>query len=243
MKSIKALLKKGIAIAASAAAALAVNVNAYAEDYEADVSGAKQSTGSYGQSLTYYTCLGDPDGAADNFDPTRMTDASEVYIEYELEGEYVTGDDGYISAAPVQLIWQSWEGGVSNSEGAIWAQVAPYEFDEHSARFSFDDIAAAYGTEDFSTVYAINVGDTGVKLTVTQMSITNVAAEGGAVETEITESKAVEVALTTAAIVENAPTETNAAPLVMGVVIGVIAAAVIAAVIILMVRANKRKNY
>lgn len=240
----KKLLHRGISIAAGAAAALCMTVNVFAQDFEIDVSGAKQSTGSYGQSLTYYTCLGDPDGAADNFDPRLMTPDSEVYIEYELEGEYTTGDDGYISVSPVQLIWQSWKGGVAGSENDVWAQVMPYEFDEKSARFSYDDIAAAYGTEDFSAVYAINVGDAGVKLTVTAMEITNISAAGdAAAETEVTESSAAQVTLTTAAIVENAPVETNAAPIVAGVVIGVVAAVVVAVVVILMIRANKRKNY
>lgn len=221
----------------------ALSVSVFAEDFEIDVSDAKQSTGSYGQSLIYYTCLGNPD-AVDNFDPTTMTDDSMVHIEYTLEGDYPTGDDGYISAPPVQLIWQSWEGGSGNSAGAIWAQVAPYEFDEKSASFSFDDIAAAYGTEDFSTVYAINVGDTGVKVTVTKMTVTNVRSSGGAAaETEITESKAIEVTLTSAAIIENAPTEVNAAPIVLGIAAGVAAVAVIVVLVVLTLKKSKRKYY
>lgn len=240
----KKLLHRGIAIAAGAAAAFCMSVCAFAAEYEIDVSEAKQSTGSYGQSLKYYTCLGDPDNAANNFDPRLMTPDSEVYIEYELEGEYATGDNGYISVSPVQLIWQSWKGGVGNSESDIWAQVAPYEYDENSAAFTYDDIVTAYGTDDFSTVYCILAGDTGVKLTVTSMRITNVSAgDDAAAETEVTESSAVEVTLTTAAIVENAPVETNAAPIVAGVVIGIVAVVVVAVVVILMIRANKRKNY
>lgn len=240
----KKLIQRGIAIAAGAAAAFCMGVNAFAADIEIDVSGAQQSTGSYGQSLKYYTCLGDPEGAADNFDPRLMTPDSEVRIEYELEGEYVTGDDGYISSPPVQLIWQSWKGGAGNSESDIWAQVAPYEFNENSAVFTYDDIVTAYGTDDFSTVYCILAGDTGVKLTVTAMEITNISAAGdAAAETEVTESSAAQVTLTTAAIVENAPVETNAAPIVAGVVIGVVAVVVVAVVVILMIRANKRKNY
>ncbi|MCM1578549.1 MAG: hypothetical protein NC078_07120 [Ruminococcus sp.] len=213
--------------------------------YEIDVSGAKQSNGRYGQSLSYYTYLGDPVRYADNFDPTIMTDRSDVYVEYTLEGDYETGDDGSISAPPVQLIWQSWAGGMGNSEGDKWIQVAPYEYDDKSASFSFDDIAAAYGTEDFSTVYAINVGDTGVKLTLTKMVITNVKTSSGdsAAETEITETTAAEITLTSAAIVENAPNETSAAPIVMGVVIGVIAVAVIVVVVILTVKKSKGKYY
>lgn len=236
-------VKRFCATAAAAFCAAAMSVSVFAEDFEIDVSEAKQSTGSYGQSLIYYTCLGNPD-AVDNFDPTTMTDDSMVHIEYTLEGDYPTGDDGYISASPVQLIWQSWEGGSGNSAGAVWAQVAPYEFDETSASFSFDDIAAAYGTEDFSTVYAINVGDTGVKVTVTKMTITNVRSAGdAAAETEITESKAVEVTLTSAAIIENAPTEVSAAPIVAGVVIGVVAVVVIVVLVVLTLRKSKRKYY
>lgn len=236
------LIKRFCTAAAAALCAAALSVSVFAEDFEMDVSEAKQSTGSYGQSLLYYTCLGNPD-AADNFDPTTMTDDSEVRIEYTLEGDYATGADGYISASPVQLIWQSWKGGAGNSTEDKWVQIAPYEFDEKSAVFSYDDIAAAYGTEDFSTVYAINVGDTGVKVTVTKMTVTNVRSASTAAETEITESKAIEVTLTSAAIIENAPTETDAAPIVLGIVVGVAAVVVIVVLVVLTLKKSKRKYY
>lgn len=236
--------KRFCAAAASAVCAAAMSVNVFAEDYEFDVSRAKTSTGSYGQSLIYYTALGDPEKFGGNFDPTAMTPNSEVHIEYTLDSEYATGDDGYISSPPLQLIWQSWPGGTGNSEEDKWIQVAPYKFDDTSAYFSFDDIAEAYGTEDFSTVYAINVGDTGVKLTVTKMTVTNVrSGDEAAAETEITESKAIEVTLTSAAIIENAPSETSAAPVVAGVIIGVIAVAVIVVLVILTMKKSKGKYY
>jgi hypothetical protein len=52
-------------------------------------------------------------------------------------------------------------------DGAVWAKIAPVEFDETTATYDFESIATAYGTDDFSQVYKIMVGATDrAKITV-----------------------------------------------------------------------------
>lgn len=169
------------ALAASAAgffAAAALTLTVCAEDYTFDVSEAVQTNGEWGQSFVYYTCNdGNHEG---NFDATWITSDSEVLVEYTYEGDSS-------SQAPVELIWQTWAGGpvAPNPDvNRTWNKIAPYEYDDTSAKFSFEDIVGSYGTDDFATVYAINVGDTGVKLTVTGVTITNCNIPSEEPETE-----------------------------------------------------------
>lgn len=156
------------ALTASAAGIFAVGALAFtvfAEDYTFDISEPVQSNGSWGQSFTYYTA--NDEGHPGNFDATWITPDSEVVVDYTYEGE--------TNKAPLELIWQTWDGPKEADPDVKgkWNRVSPYEYDETSAKFSYEDIVSAYGTDDFSTVYAINVGDTGVKLTVTGVTITN----------------------------------------------------------------------
>ena len=159
------LLKALTASAAGIFAVGALAFTAFAEDYTFDISEPVQSNGSWGQSFSYYTA--NDEGHPGNFDATWITPDSEVVVDYTYEGE--------TSKAPLELIWQTWDGPKEadpNVKGK-WNKVSPYEYDETSAKFSYDDIVSAYGTDDFSTVYAINVGDTGVMLTVTGVTVTN----------------------------------------------------------------------
>lgn len=159
------LLKALTASAAGIFVVGALAFTAFAEDYTFDISEPVQSNGSWGQSFSYYTA--NDEGHPGNFDATWITPDSEVVVDYTYEGE--------TSKAPLELIWQTWDGPKEadpNVKGK-WNKVSPYEYDETSAKFSYDDIVNAYGTDDFSTVYAINVGDTGVMLTVTGVTITN----------------------------------------------------------------------
>lgn len=160
------LFKALTASAAGFFAATALTLTVCAEDYTFDVSEAVQTNGEWGQSFVYYTA--NDEGHPGNFDATWMTSESEVIVEYTYEGDSS-------SRAPAELIWQTWDGPRDPDPDvkSKWNKIAPYEYDDTSAKFSFEDIAAKYGTEDFSTVYAINVGDTGVKLTVTAVTITN----------------------------------------------------------------------
>lgn len=160
------LFKALTASAAGFFAAAALTLTVCAEDYTFDVSEAVQTNGEWGQSFVYFTA--NDEGHPGNFDATWMTSESEVIVEYTYEGDSS-------SRAPAELIWQTWDGPRDPDPDvkSKWNKIAPYEYDDTSAKFSFEDIAAKYGTEDFSTVYAINVGDTGVKLTVTGVTITN----------------------------------------------------------------------
>ena len=76
-----------------------------------------------------------------------------------------------------ELIVQSWsfpDTPMANSNGGVWAKVAPYEWDDTHAKFSYDDMVAAYGTVDFSGVDALNIGATAnANLTVQSCAITN----------------------------------------------------------------------
>lgn len=159
------LLKALTASAAGIFAVGALAFTAFAEDYTFDISEPVQSNGSWGQSFTYYTA--NDEGHPGNFDATWITPDSEVVVDYTYEGE--------TSKSPLELIWQTWDGPKEADPDVKgkWNRVSPYEYDETSAKFSYEDIVSAYGTDDFSTVYAINVGDTGVKLTVTGVTITN----------------------------------------------------------------------
>lgn len=161
------LFKALTASAAGLFAAAALSLTVCAEDYVFDIPDPVQTDGSWGQSFVYYTA--NDEGHPGNFDATWMTSDSEVIVEYTYEGESS-------SKSPAELIWQTWEGGPVEPNPDVkrsWNKVTPYEYDDTTAKFSFEDIAAKYGTDDFSTVYAINVGDTGVKLTVTGVTITN----------------------------------------------------------------------
>lgn len=255
------------AAAAAFVAAAAMTVTVFAEDYEFDVSTATQSHGSWGQSFTHYTVLtGDPE-QAENFNPQWMTEDSEVLVEYTYEGTAALN--------PCELIWQTWEGGpVEKNPDVVgnWNKVIPYEYDDSSAKFSYADIVTAYGTDDFSSVYAINIGDTGVKLTVTKLTVTNVdmeaavsseteAAETEAAETEAeaedvteketeaeTETEAAKTEETTAlttpqSIADNAPDEGGAMPIVIMVIAIVVVVAVIVVIVILMIKKSRGRYY
>ncbi len=159
------LFKALTASAAGIFAAGALAFTAFAEDYAFDISEPVQSNGAWGQSFTYYTA--NDESHPGNFDATWITSDSEVVVDYTYEGE--------TSRAPLELIWQTWDGPKEADPDVKgkWNKISPYEYDETSARFAYEDIVNAYGTDDFSTVYAINVGDAGVKLTVTGVTITN----------------------------------------------------------------------
>lgn len=175
------LFKALTASAAGLFAAAALTLTVCAEDYTFDVSKAVQTTGEWDQSFVYYTCNdGNHKG---NFDATWITSDSEVIVEYTYEGDSSFG-------APLELIWQTWDGGPVEPNPDVkktWNKIAPYEYDETTAKFSYEDIVEKYGTADFATVYAINVGDTGVKLTVTGVTITNCDIPEAEAETEAEE--------------------------------------------------------
>lgn len=258
------LFKALTASAAGFFAAAALTFTVFAEDQVFDTSEAVQTNGEWGQSFVYYTCNdGNHEG---NFDATWITSDSEVLVEYTYEGDSS-------SRAPVELIWQTWAGGPVDDPDVnkSWNKIAPYEYDETSAKFSYEDIVESYGTDNFASVYAINIGDTGVKLKVTGVTITNCDIPGAEADTEaeseteeeteaeteteketeatttVKETKALETEATTTEattnIADNAPKEGGGGTVAAVVIIIVIVVAAAGVGIYLMVKNNKGKYY
>ncbi|MGN0642889.1 MAG: hypothetical protein ACI4JJ_07060 [Huintestinicola sp.] len=259
MKKLFKLLTSAAAAILMMTAVALMSAAASAEDFEFDVSTAKESTG-WQQSFVHYTVLGDP-SMKDNFNPTWMTEDSEVVVTYTTSGAY----NNY----PCELIWQTW-GDLAEGVNGTWNKVKPYEFDDTTARFSYADIAASYGTTDFSTVYAICVGDTSNVLKVTGMTITNCdivvveeteevteaeteaeeePAETTAATTEkVTEAKTEKAETTTAATLPVPQTEeddeggVNPTMIILIVVVAAVAAAIVV-IIVLMIKKAKSRYY
>ncbi len=168
----KKIIRTAFAVFAAAAAVSAGAAAVCAEDVTLDIE-AETSNGSWGQSVKYLTSRNED--ISDAFDPCTMTADSVVKVSYECDA----GDE----ENHIELIWQSWGDHVTDI-AADWNKVAPSSYEEGYSEFTFDDIAASCGTEDFSEVYAICVGDMGTPVTVTEIIITNVSAEGAAAESE-----------------------------------------------------------
>lgn len=156
-------MKKILSAVSAAAAASLIAINAFAEDYTADVSEANESFG-WKQSFVLY----DYDFRAD-----RLNEDSQIIINYEL-----VDFEGELEAAPIELIVQSWSEEntqIADDNMGVWAKVAPSEYSETEAVFEYDDIVAAYGTDDLQFVNALNVGDTNICTVIcTGMTITNI---------------------------------------------------------------------
>ncbi|MCI7767020.1 MAG: hypothetical protein MSJ26_03435 [Oscillospiraceae bacterium] len=172
----KKILKALFTAVVTMLAAAALTITACAEDYVFEITEPSQTNGEWDLAFIYETA--NAGNFPDNFDAAWMTPESEVIVEYICEGK--------CSKAPLELIWQTWKGPVEPDPDVKknWNKVSPYEYSETSAKFSFADIAKAYGTDNFSTVYAINIGDRGVKLTVTGITVTNCNIPGTAVTSE-----------------------------------------------------------
>lgn len=119
--------------------------------------------------------------ALDHYDMTKLSDETEVIIEYSheftpSENDIPEEEETYRSECPIELIVQSWSNPdtpMVNATGGVWAKVTPYEWGDGVAKFSKADMIAAYGTDDFSGVDALNVGATGhALLTVTSFEMT-----------------------------------------------------------------------
>lgn len=243
-------LKTALSAAVGAAVMSCCAFSAAAADVELDFL-EKESNGAWGQSVVYYTAA-NPSGGANAFDPCTMTEESEVHVEYTCGNE-----DGNNH---IELIWQSW--GDHVTPVMDWAKVTPFEYGVGYSKFAYADIVTAYGSDDFSEVYAINVGDTGIPVTVTKIVITNTTSEEAAVteesaaeteeaavteetaetekaeettkaKTETTEESKPE---TTAAPVEPAPAPDNSFAGVVLIILIVIVSAAIIFIVFLMMR-------
>lgn len=213
--------------------AVTVSLCAYAEteDVALSTSIAKATTGEWGQSVTYPPNM---------FDCTRMTPDTVVTVEFELEKEW-TG-----SGAPIELILQNY-----TASPQIWAKVEPFECDDTTASFRYDDMVARYGSDDFSEVGNLCIGDCGIVMTVTKVTVTNCTAI-----VTTTTAATTTTAETTAAVEETttqAPAETTATtaaasssgggqiPLIP-IIIGAVVVAVVVVVIII-IKKNRKDFY
>ena len=230
-------MKKILKIALSAAilcltaVIMSVCVFAETEDIEMKTVLAKTTNGAWGQSVTY-------DKAT--FDCSRITSDSEIQVEFELDGEW----NG--NGAPVELVFQNY----STADPAIWAKIAPYEFDETSAKFSYDDMVATYGSDDLSTVDAVHLGDCGIKMKVTKFVITNcekieittttTAATTEAVTEAETEAAETTTAVTTTAAEASSQSSSGGSIPIIPIVIVTVVVAVIIVVVIIVLKNRKR---
>lgn len=234
----KKILKTAVAVAVAflTAAAMAVCASAETEDVELSMALAKTSNGSWGQSVTY---------TKDQFNCDRLTSDSLVTVEFELEGEW-TG-----TGSPIELILQNY----STANPQIWAKVEPIELTDNSATFNYENMVLRYGSDDFSTVDALHIGDCGVVMKVTKLTVTNCNVPE-VVTTTTTEAATTTAAETTTAAVTTAA-ETTAAetttassssessggkiPLVPIVIAAVVVAVIV--VVIIIVLKSKRRFY
>ncbi len=164
-------MKKFLSAAMSAIIACAsifsCTLTAFAEDAETedvtiDCSSAEAAS-NWTQSLTI---------EQGDFSATRLTKDSKIVVTFNSEDVNEKSGNKYSA----ELIFQSWENTTTSvaQDGAVWAKIAPVEFDETTATYDFESIATAYGTDDFSQVYKIMVGATDrAKITVTGVKITN----------------------------------------------------------------------
>jgi len=233
-------MKKIFKIAATALTAclaaicMAITVSAETEDVELSVDRAVPTSGAWGQSVYY---------DKSQFDCARITPDTIIYIEYTTEGELVN-TAGYAA----EMIFQNY----TTADPQIWAKVAPFEFTETSASYKYDDIVKAYGSEDLSTVDNMCIGDCGVILTATKITLTNCKPAEEVTTTTVAETteavteaatEAVTTAETTAATTA-APAEKESdveIPIILIVIISVVVA--VAVVVTVIVIKSKRRFY
>lgn len=125
------------------------------KDIEIPINNAKMTNGSWEQSISL---------DKSDFDCSCITSDTIVKVEYEL------GAPSSKKNAPVELIFQNY-----TSNPNIWAKIEPfeYDYDKKSASFDYKSMVSSYGSDDFSTVDRLHIGDCGVYIKVTKLTITN----------------------------------------------------------------------
>lgn len=228
----KKLIKAALTAAVMCVAAVTMSlcVSAETEDVELSVTRAKATSGAWGQSVIF-----DKGG----FDCGRINEDTVIEVEFELDGEW-SG-----TGSPIELILQNY----STASPEIWAKVEPYDTDfETYAYFGYDEMVKMYGSDDFSTVDNMCIGDCGIVMTVTKVTVKNCE------KVEVTTTTVSETTpAATESVTEAAPAETEAAatassenesggiPIVLIVVITVVVAVAIVVVIIIM--KNRKRFY
>lgn len=114
----------------------------------------------------------------DQFDTTRLTDQSEIIVDFRIDEK---GNDD-ADSNPVELVVQSWEGAKtpkSDSQGNIWQIVKASSCTDSQAVFKYSDMVDAYGSSDFNLMSAIYVeAGSSSTITATGMKATNCLAKG-----------------------------------------------------------------
>lgn len=220
----------GVFAAIVTSVCMAFMAYAETEDVELSVARAVQTNGSWGQSVTY---------SQSDLNAARFTPDTTIRVEYELEGEPQLANQ-----YQVELILQNYV-----AEPQIWAQVVPIEYDDTYAVFDYNGMVTAYGSDDLSTVNNICVGDRGIKMKVTKVTVTNLSVP------EVTTTEATTEAVTEAAT--EAPAETAAqaetttaaeetssgsGSSLTVIIIVIVAAVVIAGVVVTIIVINKNKK-
>ena len=150
-------------------------------DVELDCTAATVSD-NWAQSAKFTYSPEDPN-APTGFDATRMTEDSVVRVSYELI-EVHELPEGEATGYPVELVFQSWsdpDTPLTDSDGRVWATVAPSSIDEGNniEYFKYSDIAKAYGTNDFGKVDRMLFSSTNdAKMKVTSVTVTECKETG-----------------------------------------------------------------
>lgn len=230
MKTFKVLT--GIFAAVVTSVCMAFMAYAETEDVDVSVVRAVQTNGSWGQSITY---------SQSDLDASRFTPDTTIRVEYELEGE-----PSLSNQYQVELILQNYV-----ADPQIWAQVVPVEYDDTYAVFDYDGMVTAYGSDDFSTVNNICVGDRGIKMKVTKVTVTNLEIPE-VTTTEATEAETEAVTEAETQAEDEAPAETTASKPAQEssgsgssltvIIIVIVAAVVIAGVVVTIIVVNKNKK-
>lgn len=226
MKAHKVLT--GIFAAVVTSVCMAFMAYAETEDVEMSVARAVQTNGSWGQSITY---------SKSDLDASRFTPDTTIRVEYELEG-----DPSLPNQYQAELILQNYE-----AEPQIWAQVIPVEYDDTYAVFDYDGMVLAYGSDDLSTVNNICVGDRGIKMKVTKVTVTGLSVPEVTTTEAVTEATTEAPAETEAAVETTTASNAEKAPSGSGssltvIIIVIVAAVVIAGVVVTIIVINKNKK-
>ena len=230
----KNIIKAAVSAAITCLTAVVMSVCVFAEtaDIELSVAAAKDTNGKWGQSVEYTRSV---------FDCASITPDTQVIVEFELKGEWIK------DSSPVEFVLHDF----SDAEKEAWAPVFPEEYTNSSAVFTYQELLDGFGGGNLADVDKIYVGDCGIVMKVTKITITNCTVEEGAVETTAAEEKAdEEITVSEAAAEETTASEENAQaaeevqpangeksgqkiPILLIVVVTVVVAAVVVTIIVI----------
>lgn len=115
---------------------------------------ADSASSGWGQAVTLMAVKND----GGDFDPSVLVPGSALVADFS-----VANFDGS-QPAPVELILQSWTEGAASNQG--WCKVAPTSCSTEQAIWTYEDMVAAFGEDLAGFVDAVNIGDCGFELNV-----------------------------------------------------------------------------